>query len=50
MKLLGEWNWWAPAPLKRLHDRIGFSEPPAAEPVTVFETQPADRSDQLTPV
>jgi RND superfamily putative drug exporter len=50
MKLLGEWNWWAPAPLKRLHDRIGFSEPPAAEPVTVFEAHPADRSDQLTPV
>jgi RND superfamily putative drug exporter len=19
MRLLGEWNWWAPAPLKRLH-------------------------------
>ncbi len=23
MTLLGEWNWWAPAPLRRLHDRIG---------------------------
>jgi RND superfamily putative drug exporter len=22
MELLGEWNWWAPAPLRRLHDRI----------------------------
>jgi RND superfamily putative drug exporter len=21
MKLLGEWNWWAPAPLRRLHER-----------------------------
>jgi RND superfamily putative drug exporter len=30
MKLLGEWNWWAPAPLRRLHDRIGVSEPKAA--------------------
>ncbi len=30
MKLLGEWNWWAPAPLKRLHARIGFSEPHSA--------------------
>jgi len=20
------WNWWAPAPLVRLHDRIGFTE------------------------
>ncbi|GAB2694190.1 MMPL family transporter [Thalassiella azotivora] len=23
MTLLGEWNWWAPGPLRRLHDRIG---------------------------
>lgn len=23
MTLLGEWNWWAPAPLRRLHDRFG---------------------------
>ena len=26
MRLLGEWNWWAPAPLRRLHRRFGFSE------------------------
>jgi uncharacterized membrane protein YdfJ with MMPL/SSD domain len=26
MKLLGKWNWWAPAPLRRLHDRYGISE------------------------
>jgi len=25
MTLLGEWNWWAPAPLRRLHQRIGLS-------------------------
>jgi RND superfamily putative drug exporter len=25
MTLLGEWNWWAPAPLRRLHDRLGVS-------------------------
>ncbi|WP_426566834.1 MMPL family transporter [Angustibacter sp. McL0619] len=24
MTLLGEWNWWAPAPLRRLHERIGI--------------------------
>ncbi|QGH69350.1 MMPL family transporter [Pseudactinotalea sp. HY158] len=24
MTLLGEWNWWAPAPLRRLHARIGL--------------------------
>jgi RND superfamily putative drug exporter len=26
MELLGKWNWWAPAPLRRLHDRVGISE------------------------
>jgi hypothetical protein len=26
MHLLGEWNWWAPRPLRRLHGRIGLSE------------------------
>jgi uncharacterized membrane protein YdfJ with MMPL/SSD domain len=26
MRLLGPWNWWAPAPLARLHARLGFTE------------------------
>jgi RND superfamily putative drug exporter len=26
MHVLGGWNWWAPKPLVRLHERIGFSE------------------------
>jgi RND superfamily putative drug exporter len=26
MTLLGEWNWWAPPPLRRLHDRLGLRE------------------------
>jgi RND superfamily putative drug exporter len=26
MELLGKWNWWAPAPLRRLHARWGISE------------------------
>jgi uncharacterized membrane protein YdfJ with MMPL/SSD domain len=26
MALLGSWNWWAPRPLRRLHDRIGLRE------------------------
>jgi RND superfamily putative drug exporter len=26
MRMAGEWNWWAPAPLRRLHDRWGISE------------------------
>ena len=33
MELLGKWNWWAPAPLRRLHERIGISEHvPGPEP------------------
>ncbi|WP_204039766.1 MMPL family transporter [Acrocarpospora phusangensis] len=26
MTLLGRWNWWAPGPLRRLHDRFGLRE------------------------
>ncbi|MBD0020504.1 MMPL family transporter [Gordonia pseudamarae] len=26
MRLMGRLNWWAPAPLRRLHQRIGLSE------------------------
>jgi len=25
MALLGRWNWWAPGPLRRLHERFGLS-------------------------
>ena len=35
MRLLGDWNWWAPRPLRRLYDRAGlgdFKIEPAAEP------------------
>jgi uncharacterized membrane protein YdfJ with MMPL/SSD domain len=28
MELLGSLNWWAPGPLRRLHDRIGLREGP----------------------
>jgi RND superfamily putative drug exporter len=41
MRLAGELNWWAPAPLRRLHRRIGLSEtegppsPPAPAPELV---------------
>jgi RND superfamily putative drug exporter len=30
MELLGKWNWWAPAPLRRLHERIGLQETPGS--------------------
>ena len=26
MALLGKWNWWAPRPLRRFHERFGWSE------------------------
>jgi uncharacterized membrane protein YdfJ with MMPL/SSD domain len=32
MELLGKWNWWAPAPLRRLHERFGISETAAPAP------------------
>lgn len=25
MTVLGRWNWWSPAPLRRLHERIGIT-------------------------
>jgi RND superfamily putative drug exporter len=33
MRLAGDWNWWAPRPLHRLHGRIGLREGPAPAPV-----------------
>jgi RND superfamily putative drug exporter len=26
MRLMGRWNWWAPKPLVKLHERIGLHE------------------------
>jgi uncharacterized membrane protein YdfJ with MMPL/SSD domain len=26
MELLGDWNWWAPKPLRRVHERFGLSD------------------------
>ncbi|MCA1720517.1 MAG: MMPL family transporter [Actinobacteria bacterium] len=33
MRLMGDANWWAPAPLRRLHERIGLREAAEDEPV-----------------
>jgi uncharacterized membrane protein YdfJ with MMPL/SSD domain len=38
MHVLGRWNWWAPIPLARLHDRIGISESSEA-PIPATEKQ-----------
>jgi len=40
MGLLGKWNWWAPMPLRRLHDRFGLSE---------SEPQPSAAERELAP-
>lgn len=32
MRLAGRANWWAPAPLRRIHARFGISEAPPPEP------------------
>ncbi|WP_329108383.1 MMPL family transporter [Micromonospora sp. NBC_01699] len=32
MRLLGRWNWWAPAPLARFHRRFGLRESGPAQP------------------
>ena len=34
MHVAGRWNWWAPAPLVRLHDRLGLTEGGPAPDVT----------------
>jgi RND superfamily putative drug exporter len=49
MKLLGEKNWWAPAPLRRFHQRFGLHEAPSApapEPISVPELEPAGLSEK----
>ena len=35
MGLLGSWNWWSPAPLRRLHERFGVVEGIRDEPVAL---------------
>jgi RND superfamily putative drug exporter len=37
MTLLGDWNWWAPASLRRLHARVGIREHTAAAPSPVID-------------
>jgi RND superfamily putative drug exporter len=48
MRLAGEANWWAPGPLRRLHERFGISESggtPAPAPVPL----PQRRGDRAFP-
>jgi RND superfamily putative drug exporter len=38
MRLAGDWNWWAPRPLRRLHEHVGVSDAEAFPAVSA----PAD--------
>ena len=40
MKLLGRWNWWAPAPLRRFWERYGIREGGEADPAAEPRPQP----------
>lgn len=44
MSLFGEFNWWAPAPLRRLYQRFGLREHVALPPLDVAASIPAPRS------
>ena len=46
MRLLGHWNWWAPAPLARLWWRVGFREDSGAG-VVPPEAGPESRPESL---
>jgi RND superfamily putative drug exporter len=41
MRLMGKWNWWAPGPLARFTDRLGFSH--------VEDDEPGDLPAATTP-
>ena len=46
MTLLGNANWWAPAPLRRLHQRFGLHEAPVL-PVTRGDAEaPAEKAEE----
>jgi RND superfamily putative drug exporter len=38
MRLAGRANWWAPAWMKRIYERFGFSEQGQLESVPTLET------------
>ncbi|MER5641636.1 MMPL family transporter [Kitasatospora sp. NPDC002227] len=50
MTLFGEFNWWAPAPLRRLHRRIGLTEhvvlPPLGPAAPAAPAVPAPRAER----
>jgi putative drug exporter of the RND superfamily len=57
MRLAGDWNWWAPGPLRRFHDRWGITEhvdldreaPEEAAPADALATVNAGRRNGVVP-
>lgn len=41
LRVAGDLNWWAPKPLRWLHDRIGISEEPSGVEVVISAAEPA---------
>ena len=52
MRLLGDRNWWAPASMRRIHDRFGLHEGDPVEPVIDIEVDDAtgEREPELAGV
>jgi uncharacterized membrane protein YdfJ with MMPL/SSD domain len=53
MELLGKWNWWAPKPLRRLHERFGISEsrvPGEPQPEKACQEIPAGAEEPALPL
>ncbi|MGZ4588046.1 MAG: MMPL family transporter [Mycobacteriaceae bacterium] len=46
MHVMGRANWWAPAPLVRLHTRIGISESPPSGRHARLESEVVDRASR----
>jgi len=46
MRLAGEANWWAPAPLRRFHDRYGLREGDGPEPSVPAHLDDLDDPDE----
>ncbi len=40
MKLAGDWNWWLPRPMKRLHSRYGFDETGSRTVIDLRDREP----------
>ena len=50
LRVAGDLNWWAPRPLKWLHDRIGFSEAPSDTEIPPPTPQRDETTRRLSPV